>query len=145
MQVKDSNSRDPSAMELPNARGGIFSFPQTAPPPTASHCWTGSGHVNVEGTKAETPSPPCAARLVADWEPWLLQPPRTGTSNAVRLPMHKNAQSEVSASTHFSSSALLTLCMEGCVMAKRKEIILQRHLDLDLWRSNYLGMRNEFT
>lgn len=33
MQVKDSNSRDPSAMEPPNARGGIFSFPPDFPLP----------------------------------------------------------------------------------------------------------------
>lgn len=33
MRLKDSNSRDPSAMELPDARGGIFSFPQTVPSP----------------------------------------------------------------------------------------------------------------
>lgn len=123
MQVKDSNSRDPSAMELPNARGGIFSFPQTAPPPTASHCWTGSGHVNVEGTKH--PALLAAARLVAESasSPHRLEPQMLSGCQFIR-----NAQSEVSLSTHFSSSAPLTSCMEGHVMVSKKNEMFTWHV-----------------
>lgn len=38
-------------------RGVVFlAFPRLPPPPTASRCWTGSGHVNVEGTKQRHPA-----------------------------------------------------------------------------------------
>lgn len=37
-------------------RGMVFlASPRLPPPPTASRCWTGSGHVNVEGTKQRHP------------------------------------------------------------------------------------------
>lgn len=38
-------------------RGVVFlASPRLSPPPTASRCWTGSGHVNVEGTKQRHPA-----------------------------------------------------------------------------------------
>ncbi len=93
MRLKDSNSRDPSAMELPNARGGIFSSPQTVPSP---RCWPLLNWVRpckCGGYKAETPSP--SLRSVArSWERYFT--PRTRASarpsNAVRLPIHSNAR-----------------------------------------------------
>lgn len=34
----------------------FLASPTLSPPPTASHCRTGSGHVNVEGTKQRHPA-----------------------------------------------------------------------------------------
>lgn len=137
MQVKDSNSRDPSAMELPNARGGIFSFPQTAPPPTASHCWTGSGHVNVEGTKQRHPA---LLALHGSWLRALLHPHGLGPQMLSGC-QYIRTHSQRCQRQHTFPLQLLLLRVWMGVMAKREEIIHQRHSDLDLWCGNYLGMR----
>lgn len=86
-QVKDSNSRDPSAMELPNTRGCIFSFPQTPPlPPLLAFAELGQAMQMWRVQSTDTQLSLCCT--AHSWE--LYFTPQSGTSTwpsaPVRLP-----------------------------------------------------------
>lgn len=103
-------------------RGVVFlASPRQSPPPTASRCWTGSGHVNVEGTKQRHPallvqhgSQRRAPLHPTDWNLY------TALKNAVRLPVHTNTQHVRGVTIIItSSSAFLTLCTDGHVTVSK--------------------------
>lgn len=96
-EVRGSNSRDPSPVELPNTRCGIFSFPRLSPPPHRQSQLNWVRPCKCGGCKAEIPQPFLCSLAHGQKCYFTLQ---TGTSaqlfNTVRLLVHKNAQSEAS-------------------------------------------------